>query len=256
MTPAPAPLAGRRIVITRARAQSSDLVQRLTALGADVVCAPVIRIEPVADLAPLRRAAAEARSYDWIVFTSANAVEIACTEPGAFAGSNVAAIGPATASALERLGIPVALVPERHVAEALAEALIARGVSGKRVLIPTAVRARAVLGDMLRAAGAAVEVIPVYNTVAAEGDAATLAHDVASGQIAAVTFTSSSTVEHFATMVGPAAATSGRFTAAVIGPVTAATARELGVAAGGLIEADPSTIEGLTAALVRHFGRS
>ena len=154
-----APLAGRRIVVTRARAQSSDLVARLTALGADVVCAPLIRIEPVTELAPLRGAIAALRGYDWIVFTSANAVEIACADPAPFRGAQVAAIGPATAAALERVGIAVALVPARYVAEALAEALVARGVTGQRILVPTAERARPVLGDALRAAGAAVDVI-------------------------------------------------------------------------------------------------
>jgi uroporphyrinogen III methyltransferase/synthase len=253
-THVPAPLAGRRIVVTRARAQASDLVGRLTALGADVVCAPVIRIEPAADLAPLRRALAALSTYDWIVFTSANAVAIACAEPAAYRGAHVAAIGPATAAALEREGIAVELVPAQHVAEALAAALVARGVTGKRVLVPAAERARPVLSDTLRAAGAVVDVVAVYRTVAEAGDAATLARDLAAGGIDAVTFTASSTVEHFAALVGGAAATCGRFRAAVIGPVTAATARELGVAAGGLIEADPSTAEGLITALLRHFG--
>jgi uroporphyrinogen III methyltransferase/synthase len=252
MTPALVPLAGRRIVVTRARAQASDLVQRLTALGADVVCAPVIRIEPAADLAPLRRALTALHTYDWVVFASANAVDIACDQPGAFTGVRVAAIGPATAAALRQRGIAVALIPDRHVAESLAAALVEQGVAGKRILVPSAERARPVLGDTLRAAGAVVDVITTYRTVAAEGDAADLARDLAAGAVDAVTFLSSSTVEHFAGLVGEAA-TSGRFTAAVIGPATAATARELGVAAGGLIEADPSTGEGLTAALVRHF---
>jgi uroporphyrinogen III methyltransferase/synthase len=254
MTTASVPLAGRRIVVTRARAQASDLVQRLTLLGAEVVCVPVIRIEPLPDLAPLRRALAALATYDWVVFTSANAVDVACTEPAAFAGIAVAAIGPATAAALQRLGVRVTLVPEPHVAEALVSALAARGVAGKRILVPSAERARPVLGDGLRAAGAVVDVIPVYRTVAEDGAGATLAQDLESGAVAAVTFTSSSTVEHFTALVGARAAGSGRYVAAVIGPVTAATARELGVARGGLVEADPSTTDGLVAALTRHFG--
>lgn len=253
MTQAPAPLAGRRIVVTRARAQASDLVQRLTALGADVVAAPVIQIKPMTDLAPLRRALAALATYDWVVFTSSNAVEIACTEPAAFAGTKVAAIGPATAAALARLGVAVELIPEPHVAEALVAALAARGISGKHVLVPSAERARPVLGDGLRAGGAVVDVIPVYRTVADEGDGAGLAAELLAGVVDAVTFTSSSTVEHFVAFVGAAAATGGRFVAAVIGPVTAASARELGVTGGGMVEATPSTADGLTAALVRHF---
>jgi len=246
-------LAGRRIVVTRARAQASDLVQRLTALGAEVVSAPVIRIEPLPDLTPLRHALAALATYDWVAFTSSNAVEVACTERAAFAGVRVAAIGPATADALARRGVAVALVPEPHVAEALVAALAARGVSGKRVLVPCAERARPALADGLRAHGAAVDVVPVYRTVADGGDGTELARQLLAGSVDAVTFTSSSTVEHFVALVGTPAATSGRFIAAVIGPVTAATATELGVAAGGLIEAEPSTAAGLTAALVRRF---
>jgi uroporphyrinogen III methyltransferase/synthase len=253
MTSSPAPLAGRRIVVTRARAQASDLVQRLTMLGAEVVCVPVIRIEPLPDQTLLRRALASLATYDWVVFTSANAADVACTEPAAFAGTRVAAIGPATAAALDRLGVRVALVPQPHVAEALVAALVARGVVGKRILVPSAERARPVLGDGLRAAGAVVDVIPVYRTVAEDGAGAALARDLRSGAVAAVTFTSSSTVEHFAALVGPDAAGCGRYLAAVIGPVTATTARELGVARGGLIEAHPSTTDGLVAALTRHF---
>ena len=254
MTQASAPLSGRRIVVTRARAQASDLVQGLTALGAEVVCVPVIRIEPLPDLTPLRRALAVLPTYDWVVFTSTNAVDVACTEPAGFARTQVAAIGATTAAALQRRGVAVALVPEPYVAEALVAALVARGVAGKRILVPGAERARAVLGDGLRAAGAAVDVIPVYRTVGEEGAGSELAHDLLSGAVNAVTFTSSSTVEHFAALVGPETSACGRFVAAVIGPITAATARELGVASGGLVEAAPSTVDGLVAALGRHFG--
>jgi uroporphyrinogen III methyltransferase/synthase len=214
---------------------------------------PVIRIEPLPDLTPLQHALAALTTYDWVVFMSSNAVDVACTEPAAFAGTRVAAIGPATADALTRRGVAVALVPEPHVAESLVAALAARGVAGKRVLVPCAERARPVLGDGLRAHGAVVDVIPVYRTVADEGDSGVLAGQLLAGSVDAVTFTSSSTVEHFVELVGSPAATSGRFIAAVIGPVTAATARELGVAAGGLIQADPSTAAGLTTALVRRF---
>jgi uroporphyrinogen III methyltransferase/synthase len=253
MTRAPAPLAGRRIVVTRARAQASDLVQRLTALGAEVVSAPVIRIEPLPDLTRLRHALAALATYDWVVFTSSNAVEVACTEPAAFACVRVAAIGPATADALLRRGVAVALVPEPHVAEALVVALAGRGVSGERVLVPCAERARPALEAGLRAHGAVVDVIPVYRTVADDGDGTVLAQQLLAGSVDAVTFTSSSTVEQFVALVGAPAATSGLFVAAVMGPVTAATARELGVEVGGLIEAEPSTAAGLTAALVRRF---
>lgn len=253
MSTASAPLAGRRIVVTRARAQASELVQGLTALGAEVVCVPVIRIEPLPDLTPLRRALAVLPTYDWVVFTSTNAVDVACAEPAGFARTQVAAIGATTAAALQRRGIAVALVPEPHVAEALVAALVGRGIAGKRILVPSAERARAVLGDGLKSAGAVVDVIPVYRTVGEEGAGSELARELLSGGVDAVTFTSSSTVEHFAALVGPETAGCGRFLAAVIGPITAATARELGIAGGGLLEADPSTGDGLIAALARHY---
>lgn len=254
MTSPEAPLAGRRIVVTRARAQASELVHQLAALGADVWCVPVIRIEPMPDLAPLQRALEALPTYDWAVFTSANTVAIACAEPAQYARTPVAAIGPATAAALAERGIAVALVPEPHVAEALVAALTARGVRGARILIPSAERARPVLADGLRAAGAVVDVVPVYRTVADDASAAdALARELQAGAVDAVTFTSSSTVEHFAALIGPDAASAGGYVAAVIGPVTAATARELGLDRGGLITAEPSTADGLVAALARHF---
>jgi uroporphyrinogen III methyltransferase/synthase len=253
MTKAPAPLAGRRIVVTRARAQASDLADRLSALGAEVIHAPVIRIEPLPDLTPLRGALARLASYDWVVFTSQNAVDIACDDAAAFARTSVAAIGPATASALNRRGVRVALMPERHVAEALVDALATVGMRGKRVLIPAAEQARPVLENGLRALGALVEAIPVYRTVASGEDGSALARELQAGTIDAVTFTSSSTVEHFLELVGRPAATRDTFVAAVIGPITAGSARDAGVAGGRLIEASPSTGEGLVTALVRHF---
>jgi uroporphyrinogen III methyltransferase/synthase len=250
------PLAGRRIVITRARAQAADLRERLAALGAEVIAAPVIRIEPLPDLTPWHAALAQLDRFDWVVFTSQNTVDVACRDAVPFRGIRVAAIGPATAAALGERGIAVEVVPARHVAEDLVAALAARAgsLAGTRILVPSATRARAALADGLRTLGAHVETIPVYRTVAEEGDGTVLAAELLAGRVAAVTFTSPSTVEHFVGLVGPDAATCGRFTAAVIGPITAATAREHGVAGGGLIEADPATAHGLAAALARFFG--
>ena len=119
------------------------------------------------------------------------------------------------------------------------------------MLIPSAQDARDALAAGLRAHGAVVEVVPVYRTVPAETDLGELAVELQGGRIDAVTFTSSSTVRCFVDLVGRAAATSGRFAAAVIGPVTAGTARELGL--GDVLEAAPHTIPGLVEALVRRF---
>jgi uroporphyrinogen-III synthase len=252
-------LEGRRIVITRAREQAGELARALEAHGAAVVVAPVIRIEPLPQLGPLRAALAGLSAYRWVVFTSQNAVQIVFDRllawglgPRAFATTTVAAIGTATGEALSQRGVTPALVPDEFVGEALAEALRVRGgLAGSRVLIPSAQDARDVVPAGLRAHGAIVEVVPVYRTVAATTDLSGLAVELRDGRIDAVTFTSSSTVRYFIDLVGRSAATSGRFAAAVIGPVTAGTARELGLT--DVLEAAPHTVPGLGDALVRRF---
>jgi uroporphyrinogen-III synthase len=260
--PAPAhPLAGRRIAVTRAREQAGDLARELEALGAEVVAAPTIRIARLADLAALRAALTRVPPYDWIVFTSQNAVRVVCDRlpewelaPRDVARAAVAAIGPATAEALVRRGVIPDLVPDRYVAEAAVAALAAQGdVRGKTVLLPRAREARDALPDGLRALGALVDVIPVYETIRETGDGSGLAAEILAGAIDAVTFTSASTVRGFVELVGRPVAASGRFAAAVIGPVTAGTARELGITVA--IEAEQYTVAGLVEALVRHFDR-
>jgi uroporphyrinogen III methyltransferase / synthase len=256
------PLLGRRIVVTRAREQAADLTQALTALGAEVVAAPVIRIDPLADLEPLRAALADLSRYEWIVFTSQNTVQVVCDRlpewgipPTDLGRVAVAAIGPATATALARHGVTPDLVPEEFVAEAVVRAIAVRGdLRGKRILLPRALEARDALPGGLSALGAMVDAIPVYRTVRETGDGHALAAEILAGKIDAITFTSSSTVRHFVEIVGGEAATSGRFAAAVIGPVTAATARASGVAVA--IEAEEYTAPGLVAALVRYFSRA
>jgi uroporphyrinogen III methyltransferase/synthase len=260
MAQASQPLAGRRIVITRAREQAGELVQALAALGAEVVTAPAIRIEPLADLEALRVALADLGRYRWIVFTSQNSVQVVFDKlpdwghaPNHFAKARVAAIGPATGDALAARGVAVDLLPEGYVAESLVEAIASRGdLRGARVLIPQAEIARDTLAEGLRKLGAQVDAIPVYRTVQARGDGAALAREILAGRIDAVTFTSSSTVQSFVQSVGAEAAKSDRYRAAVIGPITGATARELGLPVA--IEAAEHTAAGLVDALARHFG--
>jgi uroporphyrinogen III methyltransferase/synthase len=254
-------LAGRRIVVTRAREQAGDLVRALEAHGADIVLAPVIRIEPLQNLDALRAALGGLSAFRWVVFTSQNAVQIVFDRlpawgltPRVFAPAAVAAIGTATAAALAERGVSPALVPDEFVGEALAAALAAHGggaLTGSRVLIPSAQDAREALAAGLRAHGAEPVVIPVYRTVPAPADGRALAAELASGRIDAVTFTSSSTVRYFADLVGRDVARSSRFVAAAIGPITAGTARELGL--GDVVEAEPHTVPGLVAALARRF---
>src|SRR2546425_3879717 len=151
------PRAGRRIAVTRAREQAGDLTRELEALGAEVVTAPTIRIAPLADLAALRAALTRVPPYDWIVFTSQNAVQVMCDRlpewelaPRDVARAAVAAIGPATAEALVRHGGVPDLVPDRFVAEAGGAALAAPGgVRGETIPIPRAPEARDALPDGL-----------------------------------------------------------------------------------------------------------
>ncbi len=254
------PLAGRRVAVTRAREQAVELVRELEALGAEVVAAPTIRIARLVDLTALRAALTRDPPYDWIVFTSQNAVHAVCDRlpewdlaPRDVARAAVAAIGPATAEALVRHGVVPDLVPDQFVAEAVVTSLAAQGdVRGKTILLPRAREARDALPDGLRVLGAVVDVIPVYETIRETGDRGGLAAELLAGRIDLVTFTSSSTVRGFVDLVGRPAAASGRFAAAVIGPVTAGTARELGITVA--IEALDYTVPGLVAAIVRYYG--
>lgn len=246
------PLSGRRIVVTRARAQASEFAAALEALGAEVVQFPVIRIAPAADPEPLRRAAAQAGSFDWIVFTSANGVErfwYALAEQKCDArslgGVRVCAIGPATAAELERRGVTPDLVPDEFVAESAVRALLAAApVHGARILLPRAEVARAVLPDSLRSAGAEVVEVAAYTTVQDGTGAERVRAMLDRGEVDAVTFTASSTVRNFVELIG---AEIGRAKVASIGPVTSATARELGLAVD--VEAAEFTTPGLVQAL-------
>ena len=246
------PLSGKRVVVTRARAQASGFAASLRELGAEVVQLPVIRIAPPEDPAPLREAAQGAGTFDWIVFTSANGVErffATLAEGGrdarALGGVCVCAIGPATAEALAKHGIRADLVPDEFVAEAALEALAATGdLAGKRILVPRAAEAREVLPDGLRARGAEVVVVPAYRTVQDGSGADEVRRALGAGEVDWVTFTASSTVRSFVELVGREV---GRARVASIGPITSATVRELGM--GVDVEAKDYTIPGLLQAI-------
>jgi len=237
------PLSGLTVAVTRARAQASGLAHRLHLIGARVVESPVIR---VVELAGVELPALE--GYDLLCLTSPNGVRIlferlreAGRDARALAGLAVAAIGPGTAAALRDHGIEADVVPERAVAEGLVEALSERPV--RRALIARAREARDVLPDALRARGAEVDVVALYETVAeplAEEDrAAAFAADY-------LTFTSSSTVEFFAEAAGGRLPENGRVVS--IGPVTSAALRERGREPD--VEASRHDIDGLVSALV------
>ncbi len=244
------PLHGRRVVVTRARPQASGLAATLRGLGAEVIEAPAIRIEPRPVEGEVARMADGVGDYALVCFTSPNAVGLffdILAERGkdvrALAGTQVAAIGPGTARALAVHGIRTDFVPERSVAEALLEKLDGFDAEGKRVLIPRAAEARDVLPDGLHERGADVDVVALYDTVGEALDAQVVE---ALAEADYVTFTSSSTVTRFLEAAGDRVPNGARVVS--IGPVTSATARERGLEVH--VEAERHDVDGLVAALV------
>jgi uroporphyrinogen III methyltransferase/synthase len=246
------PLFGKRVVVTRARAQASALSSRLAELGAEVVETPAIEIVAPADGgAALRDAVARAGAgeYQWIVFTSANGVDHtfeAIADSRALGGVLVAAIGPGTAEALGRYRIVPDLVPERFVAEHLVDAFPVAPLGGGRVLLARAEVARDVLPQGLAAKGWRVDVVDAYRTVLGTPSEHVLAE---AGSADAICFTSSSTVTNYLEIAGSERVPP---TVVAIGPITAATARDAGLAV--TVEATEHTIDGLVAAVVQVLG--
>lgn len=255
------PLFGRRIVVTRARAQAGELSQELETLGAEVFEFPTIEIKPPEDFGPLDGAIRNLDAFDWIVFTSVNGVE-AFVERLKYhgldlravpRGARVAAIGPATEERVEEAGLRVNVTPEEYRAEALIEALVDESLAGKKVLIPRAKVAREILPEKLRELDAEVVVAPAYESVPSNEGRERLAGLLEGGEIDCVTFTASSTVENFVGTFGEeeAGRLLSRTRVACIGPITAETARKHGLEVDA--EADEYTIPGLVEAVVDLF---
>ena len=256
------PLFGRSVVVTRAREQASGLAQELARLGADVIQCPTIEIRPLPDYAELDAAIERLSEYAWLIFTSVNGVrwfwsrlEAAGKDSRALGLCRVAAIGPATAEALEARGIRPDFIPERYVAEGVVEGLLARGgVDGVRMLLPRAARAREVLPEELRKAGAQVDVISAYETVPAAARKDEVLERMRTGRLDCVTFGSSSTVENFLSLI-PAETLRAHpeVRLAAIGPVTAKTLEAHGLPCH--IMPEEYTIPALVRALVSHYTR-
>ncbi|MGD9763501.1 MAG: uroporphyrinogen-III C-methyltransferase [Candidatus Binatia bacterium] len=253
------PLFGRRIVVTRPRAQAGGFIDALTDAGADVLACPAIEIAPPESWAALDAAIERLEIYDWLVLTSVNGVAMFFgrlrargRDVRALHRTRVAAVGSETAAAIGERGLVADLVPAEFRAEAVAEALRAAGIGGARVLLPRAAVAREVLPAMLRDAGAMVDEVASYRTVRGRADQAELRGLLAARAIDLVTFTSSSTVTNFLALLGAdAPALLAAVPAACIGPITADTAR----AAGLKVSIQPATYTtaALTGAIVRHF---
>lgn len=249
------PLQDRTVVVTRPRRRADAFSSRLRQLGASVVEYPTIAIEPPEDPGPLRRALRVLPEYDWVVFTSVNGVDrvlsalegAAGGRSDALAPPRVAAIGPATAEALREAGVRVDVVPGEYRAEALLRAV--RGaedrLEGQRILLARAAEAREVLPEGLRRSGARVDEVAAYRTVPGRPDVEDLPDRLRRGEVDWLTFTASSTVRNFVELAGRDV---GRARVATIGPITAGTARELGLPVHAV--AGEYTVPGLVRALV------
>jgi uroporphyrinogen III methyltransferase / synthase len=247
------PLSGKRVVVTRAREQADALCARLSALGAAVIELPAIEIRPAADSGPLETAIANVRSYDWLIFTSANGVKAfidRLPDLRALRGK-LCAIGPATRTAIEALHFKVDLMGEEYVAEGLVAAFAQHPLVGKRVLLPRAAVARDLVPAELAKRGAIVDVVEAYRTIAPD-DLAQRIRDAFTRKPDAITFTSSSTVKNFVAAAG--AKTLAGVDAVSIGPVTSQTARDLGVRVAA--QARVYTTEGLVEALLQLYTES
>ena len=256
------PLAGRIVVITRPRAQAQAFAVLLEAAGARVLLVPTIVIEPPASWEPLDSALERLEDYRWAVFTSVNGVEMTRRRleetgrgPSALGGCRLAAIGPATADALRALGLETEVVPDEYVAEGLAGRLRVLVRPSERVLLARAAEAREVLVTLLEAAGARVDEVPAYRTRPAAEDVGELRRALGEGRVDVVTFTSSSTVRHFAALF-PGEDLPGLLlgvAVACIGPVTRATAETLGLETR--IVPREYTVPALAQAIVDHYAR-
>lgn len=261
-SPVQRPLEGRCILVTRAQDQASSLSDALRLRGAEVVEAPAIRIEPPEDWEPVDAAIDGLERYHGLLFTSANGVRFFFQrlrklgkDPAQLGGQLLGAIGPATARTLAAEGVKVDVVPREFVAESFFEALKAAApLSERRFLLPRADIARETLPELLRSAGAQVDVIVAYRTVTAADQVAKALDRILGGEIDAVTFTSGSTVRSFFSAVDEKKEQiRGKFVPASIGPITSRAIRELGLEP--VIEARDFTTEGLANAIAEYYER-
>jgi uroporphyrinogen-III synthase len=249
------------VLVGRARHQAGALSSQLRSLGAKVIEIPFIEIRKPRTYRPLDSALKQLKTYDWLILTSANGVtamwqraKVLRIRKPQFVELGIAAIGPATKKAIEKVGLHVDVVPEEYVAESVVSALRER-VSGRRVLLVRAKVARDVIPRELRASGAEVDVVEAYETVIPKSSRSRLRSLLknAAERPHFVTFTSSSTTRNFLALVGSSRAKKlSDIKFASIGPVTSATLRELGLPVH--IEAAEYTIPGLIESIVAAAG--
>ena len=254
------PLMGHRIVVTRAREQASELVQRLSDLGAECLECPTIEVVPPDDFKPLDTAIENLSTYEWLIFTSVNGVSFFFDrlfaknkDVRALRNIRTAVIGPATAKRLFDFGLQSDIVPETYRAESIIKAFAGKDLNGKKILLPRAKEARPILPVELTRMGAVVDEVTAYRTRSVQGNTDLLLKRLKEKTIDMITFTSSSTVKNFHALV-PAENFKSLIqdvTVACIGPITADTARDLGFDIH--IIAESFTIPGLCEAIRQYY---
>lgn len=258
--PIPSPLLGKRIVFTRAESQTAELAEKLTARGALSLLLPLLSFAPPGDYSAMDSALARLDGFDWVFFTSANAVRAVASRYETLGGSwktatklpRIAAVGPKTAEELRRAGLPVDYVAKKHSGAALAEEL-GPELSGRTILLPRSDRADPDLPAALRRQGAKPTELLVYRTLlASEVDQAKL-REVLNGQADALLFFSPSAVHHFVDLLDREhlATLPDKVTIMALGPVTAEALREASFQ--HILVAEDTTADGVITTLEKHF---
>jgi uroporphyrinogen III methyltransferase / synthase len=254
------PLFGRKILVTRARDQASEFSDLLAQNGAEPVEFPTIEVVPPRSFRALDRAIEKLSQYHWVIFTSMNGVQFflqRLKEDGkdirALKDVKICAIGPRTAEEIQRFGVKVELVPDEYQAEGIIEKMDGRNLKKKRILLPRAEVAREILPDELRRSGARVDVVTAYRTVKPTKNVKPIKKLLQANEISVITFTSSSTVRNFAKMFAKKELPHllNGVKVACIGPITAETARQLGIKTDILPK--DSTIPAFVEAICQHF---
>ena len=254
------PLFGKRVLVTRARSQASKLVKQLEDLGADVLEYPTIEIVPVRDPAPLDEALRNIANYDWMMFTSSNAVRgIAARmkaigiDSRALAHLKFGVNGPSTANALAEIGINADLVPDQYLASAMVELLNKENIVPNNVLFPRSEIGRETLANGLKELGSKVDEVVAYSTET-PNDSGDLARAAYEEGIDFTTFTSSSTVRNLVDLLGGSPDLINTSKTVIIGPITGDTAKELNVNID--IQAQTQSIAGIVEAITAHSGNT
>ncbi|KMP12252.1 HemD protein [Candidatus Nitromaritima sp. SCGC AAA799-C22] len=253
------PLFGKTVVITRAEEQSGSFIHMLEERGAEPFLHPTIQTAPPDDWSPLDQALERLDRYDGLIFTSVNGVRFFTQrlrekdkDIRELKGVRIYAIGPKTAQAVHDLNVRVDTVPEDFVAESLIESLGRESVEGKKFLLPRAAVAREILPETLREMGAAIDVVPAYQTVPPAHPDPEFLKRLEEGSIDVITFTSSSTVNNFMDRLGKEQkARLGQATIACIGPVTQKTAEDRGLKVA--IVPDQFTVDALVEAIEKFY---